>query len=90
MDNNINLVILNKQLNDWIENCELQAGEFSECGMEIPEVSALAMALAYKNVKYYMESGIWDIDAKCSCTPDETTGHITFKMCNSCGKEVVE
>jgi hypothetical protein len=42
---------LKMQLDEWIDNCQLQADLFFERKMEVSEASSLAMKIAYTNVK---------------------------------------
>lgn len=45
---------LQTQLDEWIESCLLQADSFFERKMETSEVSSMAMAQAYRNVKQFL------------------------------------
>ena len=44
-----------KRLGKWIEDSENQAEIFRKKGLETSEISSLAMAQAYKNVKQLLE-----------------------------------
>ncbi len=45
-----------KQLDKWISDCELQSAEFFKRGMEVSEVSSIAMKVAYLNVKNFLKN----------------------------------
>lgn len=46
---------IKKQLDEWIDSCEIQADLFFTHKMEVSEASSMAMAQAYKNVKQILE-----------------------------------
>lgn len=53
--NKIKLKQFNKQLSEWINDCEEQSEFFKDNGMEISSISSEAMAQAYKNVQKYIK-----------------------------------
>lgn len=54
--NNVLAVALLEQLDEWISDCQLQAGAFYERSMTISEASSLGMKVAYMNVKTFVET----------------------------------